>query len=86
MDFSEKERKQLYIDHLPAADKLHNARSIVSDLRKDGAAVWKRFNAGPDDQLWYYQGIITVLRHGWSHRIIDELEMIVDEMSRLASR
>jgi hypothetical protein len=27
-----------------AADKLHNARAIVADLRRVGPAVWDRFN------------------------------------------
>ncbi|MBD8506728.1 bifunctional (p)ppGpp synthetase/guanosine-3',5'-bis(diphosphate) 3'-pyrophosphohydrolase [Hoyosella sp. G463] len=58
-------RKQLYLDHLTStrddgavrvslADKVHNARSTVSDLETDGPSVWDRFNAGVEDQLWWY--------------------------------
>lgn len=37
------------------ADKLHNARAILQDLRADGEEVWMRFNAGPDEVRWYYR-------------------------------
>src|SRR5829696_6570189 len=48
-----RERKQSYINHVgeaprsvrlvSAADKLHNARSILVDLRAEGEAAWRRF-------------------------------------------
>jgi (p)ppGpp synthase/HD superfamily hydrolase len=63
-------RKELYLQHLhqvPAAtllvsncDKLHNARSIVSDLRTIGGAVWNRFSGGQVGSLWYYAGLSDV--------------------------
>jgi GTP pyrophosphokinase len=37
------------------ADKLHNARAILHDLRTGGEDVWARFNAGPDEARWYYR-------------------------------
>ncbi len=57
-------RKEAYLRHLStideralrvsAADKLHNARSLVADLRRDGEVLWERFNAPKEDQLWIY--------------------------------
>ena len=58
-------RKQVYLDQLlderkispirvSLADKVHNARSTVNDLESDGPQMWKRFNAGSADQLWWY--------------------------------
>jgi (p)ppGpp synthase/HD superfamily hydrolase len=35
------------------ADKLHNARAILHDLRTGREDVWARSNAGPDDARWY---------------------------------
>lgn len=63
-----RKRKRTYLDHLIAqadagavrvslADKVHNARSTVNDLEADGSAVWDRFNAGSEDQLWWYDGL-----------------------------
>jgi (p)ppGpp synthase/HD superfamily hydrolase len=43
------------------ADKLHNARSIVTDLQISGKDVWNRFNATQDDILWYYTEMLKVL-------------------------
>ena len=37
------------------ADKLHNARAILQDLRISGEGLWDRFNAGPEDVCWYYR-------------------------------
>ena len=61
-------RKEVYLAHLrdPAdpgsirvslCDKVHNARSTVNDLEADGPAMWERFNAGADDQLWWYASL-----------------------------
>ncbi|MFZ4440361.1 MAG: HD domain-containing protein [Syntrophales bacterium] len=59
-----KKRKIAYLRHLPQSntniwlvsccDKLHNAQSIVDDLKEIGNKVWKRFNARKKKQLWYY--------------------------------
>ena len=38
-----------------SADKLHNARAILADLRRHGGALWSRFHAGPDELMWYYR-------------------------------
>lgn len=91
-----KARKQQYLAHLTtaspqvklvsAADKLHSARSIFSDLGEEGKAVWTRFNAGAEDQIWYYQGIVTALRTGWAHKMVDELEQVVDQLGQLAKK
>jgi hypothetical protein len=37
-----------------AADKLHNLRSTLADLRALGADLWTRFNSTPQQQVWYY--------------------------------
>ena len=65
-----KKRKRRYIEHLATApksallvscaDKLHNAESIVADVRTDGPKVWERFNGGPRGQAWYYRGVSAV--------------------------
>jgi (p)ppGpp synthase/HD superfamily hydrolase len=64
-------RKAEYLRHLraetdpsvllvSAADKLHNARSLVADLRVDHLA-WTVFNASPADQLHYYLALSDTL-------------------------
>jgi (p)ppGpp synthase/HD superfamily hydrolase len=63
-------RKEAYLAHLKEqddrvllvslADKLHNATSLRRDLECEGASVWRRFNAGPADQLWYHASLAAV--------------------------
>lgn len=63
-------RKVAYLAHLETvavlslqvslADKLHNARAILTDLQASGPTVWQRFNAPPVAQHWYYTGLAEV--------------------------
>jgi (p)ppGpp synthase/HD superfamily hydrolase len=89
-------RKRAYLGHLEeasprvllvsCADKLHNARSIVADLRRHGAVLWDRFNAKRDQQLWYYDGLVAAFRRapGAPAGLLDELERTVSAMRQLA--
>lgn len=92
-----RERKERYLAHLAdapehialvaAADKLHNARAIVGDLREHGAAVWSRFNApDPAEQLWYYGSLVAALsaQGGRVAPLAAELARTVAEMRRLS--
>lgn len=53
---------------LKAADTLHNIRSILEDLRLKGDAVWERFRAGREEQVWYY----TSVAQGIAERLGEE--------------
>ena len=46
---------------MTAADKLHNARAIATDLQTVGVKVWDRFNADPESILSYYDQMLTIL-------------------------
>jgi (p)ppGpp synthase/HD superfamily hydrolase len=86
-----KERKLRYLEHLrhadadaslvSGADKLHNARSILADLRTLGPALWDRFNASRDEILWYYGEIVKALADGPAPRaLVEELGLVVEEL------
>lgn len=65
-------RKEAYIAHIrtasadvlivSCADKLHNARAILSDYRAIGEALWSRFTAGKEGTLWYYQALVDAFQ------------------------
>ena len=91
-----RERKDKYLEHLrtanqdallvSAADKLHNARAILSDYRELGEQLWTRFKAGKEDQLWYYGAVVDVLeRAAAPKRLVEELRRVVDELKNLAA-
>lgn len=60
-----------------AADKLHNARSLLSEHAELGDPLWDRFNATRDQTLWYYREAIRALATGWQHPLLDELSAVV---------
>ncbi|HEX6475453.1 MAG TPA: HD domain-containing protein [Candidatus Limnocylindria bacterium] len=91
-----RQRKEAYIAHVAerdaaillvsAADKLHNSRSILSDLRRFGPATWDRFNGGRDGSLWYYRTLVGAFRANPAHprELVDELDRTVTELEALA--
>jgi len=70
-----------------AADKLHNARSIVADLRRTGDAVFGRFSLSRAETLAYYRALVTGFRENPAHNpdLVAEFDRVVTEMERLAS-
>jgi (p)ppGpp synthase/HD superfamily hydrolase len=87
-------RKEAYIAHLAtapvsvlrvsAADKLHNARCILSDYRILGDGLWDRFNADRDQILWYYRALIEVFQDRPAPPgLLIELERTVAELEHL---
>ena len=86
-------RKRRYLEHLEdpelpaealrvsAADKLHNARSILSDLREHGPSMWERFNAPADAQRWYYSEVARILRARHDSVLTRELGRVVGELT-----
>jgi GTP pyrophosphokinase len=89
-----RERKDAYIAHLreatpeaklvSLADKLHNARSILRDLRQDGGEIWEKFNGGKAGTLWYYRTLLEVFQASMSDPLVDELGRVVNDIRRLA--
>lgn len=59
-----------------AADKVHNANSILSDLRRtqDPDSVWSRFKVGRAGTVRWYRDVMLRLRElGFNEPIVDEL-------------
>lgn len=67
-----------------AADKLHNARTLVRDYALVGEALWERFTASREQTLWYYRSVVAALGDGWSHPLLAELDETVRELHRRA--
>ena len=87
-----RERKERYLAHLAnasdsvrlvsSADKLHNARSVLSDYRLVGEDLWTRFNGKRKGTLWYYRTIVTTLPR--QSPIVEELDRVVTELETLS--
>jgi (p)ppGpp synthase/HD superfamily hydrolase len=90
IELSSEERKDDYLERLAsagesalwvcAADKLHNASSILADLKRtiDAATVWGRFNVGREGTVRWYRRVYERLRElGFTAPIMDELRRAV---------
>ena len=86
-------RKEAYLEHLrtasgdallvAAADKLHNARAMLSDSRELGEKFWLRFKAPKKDQLWFLGAMADAQRETTLSRVlVDELSRVVAELKR----
>ena len=88
-------RKEAYIRHVmgacdsvrlvSCADKLHNARSIVADLRTFGCALFERFTGKKDGTLWYYRELSRTFAQAGPSAPAAELSRTVAMMGKLAS-
>lgn len=92
---SVEQQKQDYLERLRvasesarwvcAADKIHNAGSLLADLRRtqdpvDRESIWRRFRGGKEATVQWYRDLYERLRAvGFSAPIMSELaEMVVD--------
>jgi len=65
-----------------ACDKLHNVRTVISDYRKDGESIWKRFNGGREGTLWYYRALSDEFQRRKANRTTRELAIVVADLER----
>jgi (p)ppGpp synthase/HD superfamily hydrolase len=87
-------RKVAYVAHVrtapasvrlvSAADKLHNARAILADLRVSGAKLWDRFTGGKEGTLWYYRALVDAYTIAGTNAVVDELGEVVRKIESLA--
>jgi (p)ppGpp synthase/HD superfamily hydrolase len=84
-------RKEDYLGHLrnahkdilrvSLADKVHNARAILRDLRKAdiGKKIWARFGGRPKEKtIWYYRSLADIFCAKLPGQLSNELREIVD--------
>jgi (p)ppGpp synthase/HD superfamily hydrolase len=91
-----KERKEAYLAHLRSAgpeirrvslaDKLHNARTILVDLRRYGEHTWWRFNGGREGSLWYFHSLLDVFKALDDTPMVAELASVIAEIERLSPK
>jgi (p)ppGpp synthase/HD superfamily hydrolase len=93
IELSSDERRDDYLQRLEnasesarwicAADKLHNASTILADLRRtiDPHSVWSRFNGGREATVrWYRRGFDRLREIGFRGEIMHELEGVVTQL------
>lgn len=83
-------RKEAYVAHVASAspsvrlvssaDKLHNARAILADLRSLGDDLWNRFTGGKEGTLWYYRALVEAYAAAGTNSVVEELDRVVREI------
>lgn len=88
------ERKRQALDHVTTmlpesvlvktADVLHNMSDQLEDYKKEGDAMFERFNAGKDQQLERYEKLITALKERKiKNPLLSSLESTFSELKKL---
>jgi (p)ppGpp synthase/HD superfamily hydrolase len=98
-EFTSEEKKEDYLDRLSlasdrarwvcAADKLHNANSILTDLKRTNwpENVWARFKVGKEGTIRFYRAVFDRLKElGFDAPIMAELEATVHAMEQHSDR
>lgn len=93
VELSHEERRDDYLERLDrasetarwvcAADKLHNAGTILADLRRtiDPNSVWSRFTGGKEATIRWYRRVYDRLNEiGFQGEIMDELGRVVVDL------
>ena len=91
-----RDRKVAYLQHVQksdpdllrvtVADKVDNVRAILADYEHTGQRLWDRFNAGKEDQLWYYESALAAYRQaGYNGALINKLEAGVRKLGLVIS-
>ena len=91
-----RKRKEDYLKHLAhadsdtrlvsAADKLHNARSILTDYLDSGESIWERFQGKREATLWYYRALVKEFERKPPNRLTRELKRVVNELQTSCNR
>jgi (p)ppGpp synthase/HD superfamily hydrolase len=97
VELSGEDRKTDYLERLVlatesarwvcAADKIHNASTIISDLRRtvDTDTVWNRFGGGKDGTVRWYRTVFDRLQEvGFDAPIMSELGKVSADLEQLA--
>lgn len=69
-----------------ACDKRHNLGDLVWDLHHEGPPTFARFNAGPADQLWYFESVVRLCADAIPPRLALELDRLLVDLRMFGSR
>ncbi len=67
-----------------AADKLHNARSLMAALAEGGERTWDLFNGRRAGTVWYYRAMANAITGAGGSPLDAELEAAVSSLEELA--
>ncbi|MEY3784101.1 MAG: hypothetical protein RLZZ230_423 [Candidatus Parcubacteria bacterium] len=87
------ERKQKYVEAVVAggesvwavsvADKIHNARSLISFHEAVGPSAWQIFNRGKEQKVQFERLVLKSLQSIWVHPLLEIYAQLIIELEQL---
>jgi len=65
------------------ADKIHNLESLMIAYAEQGPEIWKKFNRGKEQKLWFENEVLKMLKQTWQHPLVDEYESLLEQEKKL---
>jgi HD domain-containing protein len=67
------------------ADKFHNSSALIRDLKRLGSQVWDRFNATPDESIWFYDEVAKAIQSRIQIPLVEDLIQNVEQLRYMKS-
>lgn len=77
-----KQNESRAVEIATLSDKLSNMRAIAKEYAVRGEAVWEKFNAGKQEQKWYYTSLGQAFQHVTDTKEYVEYITLVQETFR----
>lgn len=65
------------------ADKIHNMESLLYAYAEQGSDIWKKFNRGKEQKLWFENEVLKMLKETWQHPLIEEYESLLRQTEHM---
>ena len=88
-----REKKERYIEQIrngddrvkmiSLADKIHNAESLLDSHKKQGEAVWGKFNAGREDKIWFENEMLKIFKESLNDPLVEEYAGLIEKIKTL---
>jgi (p)ppGpp synthase/HD superfamily hydrolase len=67
---------------IATADKVSNLSETLDHFRENPTEFWSKFTRGLPEQRWFYRTFMTDVGARWSHPLMDELKVLVEEFEK----
>lgn len=75
------EAAPLAVKQIVLADKLHNGRSLLSNLSQFGSSVWTAFSGSPAETIWLYKAYHQLLKEAGLR--IEPLAAVIEQLEAI---
>jgi hypothetical protein len=65
-----------------AADKIHNLSSLLDAYKVQSDGVWSKFNASPEEIIWFNGEVLRILRTRMNGELVGELERVYKQVCK----